>query len=265
MLGQVLEKDKVVELINVCFDHPKYNSPDRDASLRVFEELKRSQPKRKWRLILVNVSWKEVQAQAKHVMNLIRPRETQMDFNIAIAMWFAARGRGHLASSSSTSYVSRARVLLLGIGADEQLGGYRRHHTQLLVKGEEGLLDEMQMDVKRLWRRNLGRDDRVVSDLGKEIRLPYLDENVTKLISSTPLCDLVGDTETFVDKKVLRDVAVNLGIKYAASLKKRAIQFGSRISKRSGVHLFGSVRKANKARAGVSMCHLDAILGEPCA
>ena len=79
MLGQVLEKDKVVELINVCFDHPKYNSPDREASLRVFEELKRSQPKRKWRLILVNVSWKEVQAQAKHVMNLIRPREAQMD------------------------------------------------------------------------------------------------------------------------------------------------------------------------------------------
>jgi len=267
MLGQVLPKDNVVELINVCFDYPTYNSPDRDAALRVFQELKVSQPKRKWRLILVNVTWKEVQEQARRVMNLIRPRETQMDFNIAIAMWFAARGRGILASSLSSTpvpYISKARVLLLGIGADEQLGGYQRHRSQLQLKGEDGLREEMQMDVKRLWRRNLGRDDRVVSDLGKEIRLPYLDESVTKLISSTPLRDLVGTSESssFVNKKVLRDVAVSLGIKYAASLKKRAIQFGSRIAKRSGIHIFGSVKKANRSRAGVSLCSLSAILGD---
>ena len=51
---------------------------------------------------------------------------------------------------------SRARVLLLGAGADEQLAGYLRHRTVYKHHGEEALRRELTKDLKRIWRRNLG-------------------------------------------------------------------------------------------------------------
>ena len=44
----------------------------------------------------------------------------------------------------------------------------------LLVRSEgwRGLVEEVEMDVKRLARRNLGRDDRYVSDLATVGLLP---------------------------------------------------------------------------------------------
>ena len=128
---------------------------------------------------------------------------------------------------------SEARVLFSGLGADEQLGGYGRHRTAFRKHGWDGLQKELDMDVQRLWRRNLGRDDRCVSAHGKELRLPFLDEGVVALLRRLPLdakCDHrlpagVGD------KLVLRIAAEILGLPHAAGRTKRAIQFGSRISK----------------------------------
>ena len=51
---------------------------------------------------------------------------------------------------------------MVGIGADEQLAGYSRHRNQFVRNGWEGLLSEVDMDVLRISRRNLGRDDRCV-------------------------------------------------------------------------------------------------------
>jgi len=36
----------------------------------------------------------------------------------------------------------------------------------------------MHFDVNRLWIRNLGRDDRAMSDNGLECRFPFLDKKV---------------------------------------------------------------------------------------
>ncbi len=35
----------------------------------------------------------------------------------------------------------------------------------------EGLADELRLDMARLWTRNLGRDDRILSDTGREVPL----------------------------------------------------------------------------------------------
>ena len=42
----------------------------------------------------------------------------------------------------------------------------------------EALGDAVRLDAARLWRRNMGRDDRLVSDRGREARFPFLDEGV---------------------------------------------------------------------------------------
>lgn len=129
---------------------------------------------------------------------------------------------------------SSARVLLIGLGADEQLGGYGRHRTVFRRRGEAALAAELEMDVERLWRRNMGRDDRVTADAGRELLHPFLDEHVVAYLRALPLrfkCDLTAPPGTG-DKLVLREAARWLGLRRAASLQKRAIQFGTRIANR---------------------------------
>ncbi len=54
-------------------------------------------------------------------------------------------------------YVCSCRVLLVGIGADEQMAGYGRHRTVFQRGGSEALREEINVDLARLWKRNLGR------------------------------------------------------------------------------------------------------------
>jgi len=70
------------------------------------------------------------------------------------------------------------------MGADELFGGYKRHRTALNFKGWSGLRNELELDLARISTRNLGRDNRIVSDCGCQGRLPYLDESVVSYVSS---------------------------------------------------------------------------------
>jgi hypothetical protein len=83
----------------------------------------------------------------------------------------------------STEYVSGARVVLLGHGADEVFGGYGRYRTRFREGGWEGLAGEMGLDMQRLWRRNLGRDDRIIADVSRESRHPFLDEHLLQVLA----------------------------------------------------------------------------------
>lgn len=62
------------------------------------------------------------------------------------------------------------QIVLTGIGADEQLAGYSRHRVCFKKSGFEGLTEELRMELSRISSRNLGRDDRVIGDHGKEAR-----------------------------------------------------------------------------------------------
>ncbi|XP_072016474.1 asparagine synthetase domain-containing protein 1-like [Amphiura filiformis] len=135
--------------------------------------------------------------------------------------------------ASSGIYTSPAKVVLVGMGADEQLAGYSRHRGKFNTGGWEGLVEEMEMEVQRISSRNLGRDDRIISDHGRESRLPYLDEDVVNFLQQLPVwikTDL--NLPRGVGEKLLLRVAARLlGMTASASLPKRAIQFGSRIAK----------------------------------
>ena len=149
-------------------------------------------------------------------------------------------------------FVSRARVAFLGHGADEVFCGYGRHRTAFKHGGLRGAQAELELDMRRLWTRNLGRDDRIVADCAREARHPFLDEELLRAIVKLPLAT-VADLSQKVgtgDKKVLRGAARLLGLERAAARAKRAIQFGSRIGKLSNVRDFGSNRAANHCKAG---------------
>lgn len=79
----------------------------------------------------------------------------------------------------------------------------------------------------------LGRDDRIISDHGKEARFPYLCTRVVK-----HLCQLQINVKMDMrygrgvgEKLLLRQVARRLGLLQACRNWKRAIQFGAKTAK----------------------------------
>ena len=228
-----------IPLLNVSFDS---NSPDRQTGLASFEELKNLRPNRQWQFFPIDVSLNQLsQVRSEHIRKLLFPSNTVLDDSIGCALWFAASGAASAASIkaikcetiSEQNYCIGARVLLLGMGADEQLGGYSRHRSAFFQGGWNRLQEELIYDVERISARNLGRDDRVISDHGLEARFPYLDEKVVSLLNSLSIQIKCNPTlgQGVGDKRLLRAAAFKLGLEKCSAFHKRAIQFGSRIAK----------------------------------
>ena len=226
--------------------------PDRATARKSLRELRKLCPGRTWNLIegstvlmgtitgtstdetrvQINVSYDEALVHRGRVVALMHPHNTEMDLSIAYAFYFAARGVGELFNEETQSfgpYATPARALLSGLGADELFAGYTRHALAFSRNKFSGLLAELQLDVSRLGKRNLGRDDRVTAHWGKEVRHPYLDEDLVRWALECPIWEKCGfgqkqdpgDIEPA--KKVLRLLALRLGLSGAASEKKRAV------------------------------------------
>ncbi|KAK1315940.1 hypothetical protein QJS10_CPA05g01741 [Acorus calamus] len=258
LLDQCLSSSYVIDLLNVSFDGEF--APDRESARAGLRELQRFSPSRRWRLVEINADLSDLTSEVNHVKSIIYPSNTYMDLNIGIALWLAAGGDGwvyetacdHHKHQHPYKYKSEAKILLVGSGADEQCAGYGRHRTKYRMGGWLRLQEEMKLDMQRIWKRNLGRDDRCISDRGKEARFPFLDEDVINTLLEIPLWDIAELDQPVGrgDKKILREVAWLLGLKGAAVHPKRAIQFGSRIARESNRKNFGSNRAANQASAG---------------
>ncbi|KAM5326409.1 asparagine synthetase domain-containing protein 1 isoform 2-T2 [Glossophaga mutica] len=209
--------------------------PDRVTGRAGLKELQMVNPSRIWNFVEINVSVEELQKlRTARICHLVQPLDTVLDDSIGCAVWFASRGIGWLVTQGEVkSYQSSAKVVLTGIGADEQLAGYSRHRVRFQTHGLEGLNKEIKMELGRISSRNLGRDDRVIGDHGKEARFPFLDENVVSFLNSLPIWEKADLTlpRGIGEKLILRLAAMELGLTASALLPKRAMQFGSRIAK----------------------------------
>lgn len=287
---QLLPNDAIVLLLNISFrdqaehdfdkkhDHPR-RAADTHTALQSYRELKRSFPfHSNVRLILKEATWKDIEAVESWLYDTLIPpkRSTVMDINIATAMWFA-----------TAACDDETRIVLTGLGADELMGGYGRHRQAWLkqfsshfdpptshhqrrgnedkplsdIKTPEAIHEnthrnqalraELDKDWERLWERNLGRDDRVISDHGKEARYPYLDVHVVEFLRDHVPIDFLCDftlPQGEGDKRILRRIANRFGLPTASGAVKRAIQFGSRVAQISDTNRFGSRRKATGTR-----------------
>ncbi|XP_037706158.1 asparagine synthetase domain-containing protein 1 [Choloepus didactylus] len=218
-------------------DNPdkQFSVPDRITGRAGLKELQALNPSRMWNFVEINVSLEELQKLRRtRICQLVQPLDTVLDDSIGCAVWFASRGNGCLVTQDEMkSYQSSAKVVLTGIGADEQLAGYSRHRVRFQTHGLQGLNKEIEMELGRISSRNLGRDDRVIGDHGKEARFPFLDENVVSFLNSLPIWEKADLTlpRGIGEKLILRLAALELGLTTSALLPKRAMQFGSRIAK----------------------------------
>ncbi|XP_067843812.1 asparagine synthetase domain-containing protein 1 [Heptranchias perlo] len=212
-----------------------FNVPDRITGLSGLKELQIINPSRNWNFIEINITLEELkEMRQQRISHLVQPLDTVLDDSIGCAVWFAARGIGTSNSNGEIQpYISTAKVVLTGIGADEQLAGYSRHRVHYKTSGFEGLVKELGMELCRISSRNLGRDDRVIGDHGKEARFPFLDETVVSFLNALPVWEKADLTlpRGIGEKLLLRMAAKQLGLTASAVLPKRAMQFGSRIAK----------------------------------
>ncbi|GKY97199.1 hypothetical protein MPSEU_000678300 [Mayamaea pseudoterrestris] len=243
MVLQVLAPEQsTLTLVNVCFvdddveSHTAIVAADTLAARASYHDLQQRFPRHVIHLLESRVSWTEIQQHTPHIQQLAYPKSCSvMDLNIGTALWFAGRACPN-------------RLIISGLGADELMGGYGRHRKAYMQGGAARLRNELDLDLERIWERNLGRDDRVLSDTAHEARFPFLDPHVVCYLKEIPL-DLVCDyglPPGQGDKRILRLVAERLGLPAASIAVKRAIQFGSRMSHVSDKHRYGSRRLATR-------------------
>ncbi|GFR06362.1 asparagine synthetase domain-containing protein 1 [Trichonephila clavata] len=235
LINVAFATNRSLTYLNSCERHTAFNTPDRLTGRNGLKILQNVCPKRTWNFVEVNVSEEKLVTKRKDVIrHLLTPSCTVLDDSIGCAIWFAARGKGLIMTDERCKgYISPARVLLVGMGADEQLGGYSRHRAKFNAFGWDGIVKELCMELDRIGSRNLGRDDRTVADNGVESRYPFLDENVVSFLNDVPVWLKMNlkFPRGIGEKLLLRLLAFKLGLIEASGLPKRAIQFGSRIAR----------------------------------
>lgn len=249
----ILPLTESIDLLNVAFENPRVHQnhandgspyeccPDRITGRASYAELQRVCPQRDWNFVAIDIPYSETLKHRPNVIKLMHPHNTEMDLSISFALYFAARGDGYVSTpASKTKYTTSARVLLSGLGADELFAGYQRHATAFNRNGFAGLLDELDLDIRRLGKRNLGRDDRVISHWGREARFPYLDERLLTWVLAEPISHKCGfgvpnpnisdcsdeSMQLEPGKRALRCLAWKLGMREVAKEKKRAVSDG---------------------------------------
>jgi len=227
-------KTRKLDLMNVAFPlaDGSFDVPDRITGRQALQEIRDIVGDCvEVRMVEINITKDELQTlRHQSISNLLYPLQTVLDDGIGCAIWFAARGAGLV---DGQPYQSPCRVLLSGMGIDEQLGGYARHRGRYAKGGLSGLEEELRMEILRISERNLGRDNRIISDHGVMARFPFLDEDLVTFLSSlhTRLKADLSLPRGIGEKLVLRLAAWNLGLLKTSREPKRAVQFGSRIAK----------------------------------
>ncbi len=112
------------------------------------------------------------------------------------------------------------KVIFSGLGSEEIFAGYERH------KNSSNINQECLSGLRKIYERDLYRDDVVTMENGLELRLPFLDRNLVKFALKIPAKYKI---EGPITKSILRKIALKKNIpEEFAYRKKTAAQYGSK-------------------------------------
>lgn len=220
---------RTVELLNVSFENHRtgllpQDTPDRKLAVKSANALKRLYPHVDIKLVEIDVPYETYSEYRPKIIDLMYPKNTEMDLSISIAFHFASKGSGYIdcGNGKRSKYQRQGIVLFSGLGADELYGGYYKFAR----KSTEELVEELTKQINNIYNRNLNRDDKVIAANGVEVRYPFLDRHVIEFsMKKIPI-------NWKINKLILRKLALEkLDLISVSEEPKRAIQFGSKSAK----------------------------------
>lgn len=158
---------------------------------------------------IISIEEQEIPELARTVANLI---EEANAVKVSVGMPF------YVAAQQAKK--DGCKVLFSGLGAEELYAGYQRH------KNASDVNDECFAGLLWLYERDLYRDDVITMRQGLELRLPFLDKDLTKHALTIPANLKLHDNK---EKYILRQAALLLGLAEEDAFRpKKAAQYGSK-------------------------------------
>eukprot|EP00375_Theileria_parva_P003251 XP_765932.1 hypothetical protein [Theileria parva strain Muguga] len=303
------------QLINVCFkdsaDVSEFGvAPDRITSLLSYEELVNLFPNLDIRLVLIDVSSEDYSRDEPEIFALTYPNNTHMDLNIGASLYYAGTLKGKLLSkeffkSKDWSQMKSNISILKSINFKVTISKKNSVKSGVFMELDESqaesdsninlseFLSELNKyctDIVRLWKRNFGRDDRVLNFRNLNALYPFLANNIVNSMLTLPFnpavivdfldppnwfkslniyrgidANLLLNSEflsnssgksvsIFINKWILREIAYMNGLRMCCNFKKRAIQFGTKSAKIfNRLHNMSNRHASNK---GSNILHL---------
>lgn len=114
------------------------------------------------------------------------------------------------------------KLLISGLGSEEIFAGYKRHENS------QDINKECLAGLRKIYERDLYRDDVITMANNIELRLPFLDKELVKYSLKIP-----GEYKIAThSKQIFREVALEEGLLEEFSFrKKKAAQYGSNFDK----------------------------------
>lgn len=155
---------------------------------------------------------KEVPAYLKKVVPLIEDTNP-IKVGVGLTIYVAAE----LAQKDG------CKVIFSGVGSEELFAGYERH------KKSANANQECLSGVRRIYERDLYRDDVITMNHNLELRLPFLDKSLTEYALKIPDKHKIKGDKT---KVILRNAAKLMGLpEEIAERPRKAAQYGSGFDK----------------------------------
>lgn len=163
-------------------------------------------------LTIIRVSLNQVETALPQVIKIIEDMNVTK-VGVALPFYFASKAAAQ----------DGVKVLFSGLGSEELFAGYERH------KQSTNINNECLSGLRKIYERDLYRDDAITMHQTIELRVPYLDTNLINYSLKIPAIHKIHNGQS---KYILRAAATDLGIpEELTGLKKCAAQYGSNFDK----------------------------------
>ncbi len=179
------------------------------------------------RLRVAKIAKSQIKSELPRVIRLIETADP-VKVEVALTMHFALK----------EAQKDNVKVIFSGVGADDLFGGYKR------MQQAKDINNDSLSNMRRIYERDLYRDDVLSLAHRMELRLPYLDKALVESVLKVPS----RHKNTEIPKQLLREIAENIGIKKdIAQLKRKAAQYDSGVHKK----INEIIKENSSSRAGL--------------